>query len=143
MAARTRHTAKQLDRRSTELPTITVHVPMQLRRRSGRKAIATGDGSRSVRLPSPNRIDPLLAALARAFYWRKLIETGAHASVAEIAAAQGVSAAYVSRTLRLTLLSPATTMAALDKKQSSVEAWSLEALSKPLPAQWECQIARR
>ena len=49
---------------------------MQFRRRSGRKAIAAGDGSPSARLPNPQKTDPLLAALARAFYWRKLIETG-------------------------------------------------------------------
>ncbi|WP_337876842.1 hypothetical protein [Elioraea sp.] len=45
-------------------------------------------------------------ALARAFRWRRLLETGVHATVADIAAAEKINTSCVSRILRLTLLAP-------------------------------------
>jgi hypothetical protein len=41
-----------------------------------------------------------------AFRWRKLLETGVHATVEEIAAAEKINASYVSRVLRLKKLVP-------------------------------------
>jgi hypothetical protein len=37
---------------------------------------------------------------------RKMLESGSHATIAEIAAAEKINASYVGRVLRLTLLSP-------------------------------------
>lgn len=88
--------------------TVTVHVPMRFRRRGGRKTIAMDRARPSTlhQARSDPKPDPVLAALARAFYWRKLIDTGVHGSVAEIAGAEGINDSYVSRILRLTLLAP-------------------------------------
>ena len=49
----------------------------------------------------------MVKALARAFRWRKLLESGTYASVAEMADAEGIDRSYVSRVVRLTLLAPA------------------------------------
>ena len=46
-------------------------------------------------------------ALARAFRWRKLLETGTYGTIEELAAAEKINSSYVSRILRLTLLAPA------------------------------------
>jgi hypothetical protein len=46
----------------------------------------------------------MVKALARAFRWRKLMETGVYATVDEIATAEKINDSYVSRVLRLTLL---------------------------------------
>ena len=48
----------------------------------------------------------MVKALARAFRWRKLLETGVYGTIEELAAAEKINASYVSRVLRLTLLAP-------------------------------------
>lgn len=49
--------------------------------------------------------------------WRKLLETGAYATVEEIASVEKVNASYVGRVLRLTLLASETAEAILDGRQ--------------------------
>jgi len=41
-------------------------------------------------------------ALARAHRWRRMLETGVHATIGEIAAAERINPSYASRVLRLT-----------------------------------------
>jgi hypothetical protein len=48
----------------------------------------------------------MVKAIALAFQWRKLQESGTHATIAEIAAADKINESYVGRILRLTLLAP-------------------------------------
>ncbi len=45
-------------------------------------------------------------ALTRAFRWRKMLDTGVHGTLDDLARAKGVAPSYVSRVLRLTLLAP-------------------------------------
>jgi hypothetical protein len=59
----------------------------------------------------------MIKALARAFRWRKMPDTGVHATLEDMARAKGVNATYVSRTLRLTLLPPDIMEAILDGRQ--------------------------
>lgn len=55
---------------------------------------------------APARIDnTIVNALARAFRWRNLLETGACATIDELARSEKINPSYVSRILRLTLLS--------------------------------------
>ena len=64
------------------------------------------------------RIDKtLVKALARAFRWRKMLETGAFATVDAIAADEKINASYVGRVLRLTLLAPDIVEAILGGRQ--------------------------
>jgi len=94
------------------MTSVTVVVPMAIRRRGGRKQIIGPDGA-----PIPSgtdapgvaatRGDPaLVKALARAFRWRRMLEEGRYASIRELGAAEGVDRAYVGRVLSLTLLAP-------------------------------------
>ena len=46
----------------------------------------------------------MIKALARAFRWRRMLETGRYATNDELARAEKINASYVSRILRLTLL---------------------------------------
>ena len=59
----------------------------------------------------------MVKALARAFRWRKMLDTGVHATLEDLARAKGVHATYVSRVLRLTLLAPEIVEAILDGRQ--------------------------
>ena len=59
----------------------------------------------------------MVKALARAFRWRKMLDTGVHATLEDLARAKGVAPSYVSRILRLTLLAPEIVEAILDGRQ--------------------------
>ena len=48
----------------------------------------------------------MVKAIARAHRWRRMLESGVYATIAEIAAAEKINESYVGRILRLTLLVP-------------------------------------
>jgi hypothetical protein len=85
--------------------TITVFLPMTWRRRGGRKIIVAPQGCDDW-APPPKIDDALVKALARAHRWRRMLESGAYGTLAEMADAERISQSYVSRILRLTLLAP-------------------------------------
>ena len=47
--------------------------------------------------PRPRVDNAMVKALARAFRWRKMLDTGVHATLEDLARAKGVNATYVSR----------------------------------------------
>lgn len=112
--------ARAMDRVDTS-PTVTVHVSLALRQLRGRKVLVAPEGAfhGSPRSPIRNRheVTPAMRTLARAFRWRKLLETGAMATVNEVAAAEEINPSYVSRVLRLTLLAPEVVETILDDPQ--------------------------
>lgn len=90
----------------TKATSITVRVPLKIRRRPGRKTVVTpvqGGGAATV----PTRADPtLVKALARACRYQKLLDEGRYASISEMAAAEKIERGYLGTLLRLTLLAP-------------------------------------
>ena len=111
--------------------TVTVRVPIKLRRQGSRKAIVTPVGT----LFMPVRVDiTLVKALARAFRWRRMLETGAVVTIREIAAKEQINESYVSRVLRLTLLAPVIVEAILDGRQ--VPEMTLPVLIGTFPVEW-------
>jgi len=94
---------------------ITVQVPLTFRRQGGRKLIVVPGGAEPIRAaPKAHVHDAMVKALALAFRWRRLLESGGYASIGELADAQGVNFSYMCRVLRLTLLSPKIVQAILD-----------------------------
>ena len=77
----------------------TVSIPIQFKRRNGRKEIVLPEE------PQQNE-SALLIALARAFRWKDLLDSGRFATVKALAEAIGLERSYVARMLNLTLLSP-------------------------------------
>jgi hypothetical protein len=121
---------------------LSVHVPLSIRRRGGRKVVITPDGSSAA--PAATRLrtraDPtLVKALARAFRWKRMLETGRHASISEIAAAEKIDRGYVGCILRLTLLAPDIIEAIVDGRQPAD--LMLPRLLDPFPASWARQRA--
>ena len=114
--------------------TITIRVPIALRKRGGRKTVITPNGVTALS-PTRSRVDgAIVKALARAFRWRKLIETGVCSTVQEIAASENLNASYVSRVLTLTLLAPDIVEAILDRRHAPpIE---LGVLLGPVTAEW-------
>ena len=66
---------------------ITVRVPLAIRRRPGRKTVVT-PVPRDTASTVPTRADPaLVKALARAFRYQRLLDEGRYASISEMAEA--------------------------------------------------------
>jgi hypothetical protein len=118
---------------------ITVRVPLAIRRRGGRKLVATpACGVAPGTPPARTRADPaLVKALARAHRWKRLLDSGRYGSLAELAAAERIDRSYLGKTLRLTLLAPDIVEAILDARQS--RALALPALLEGLPSLWDEQ----
>jgi hypothetical protein len=113
--------------------TLTVVIPLRVKPRGGRKAMVTPGV-----LALERRQDiTLIKAVARAFRWRRMLESGRFAAINELAAAEKINASYVSRVLRLTLLAPDIVEAILDGRQP--EGMTLPGLMKPFPVKWKRQ----
>ena len=117
---------------------LTVRVPLAAwKQRGGRKLVLTPGGTAP---RGGSAADPtLVKALARAFRWRKMLETGRYWTIGEIAAAEKINDSFVSRLLRLTLLAPDIVEAILDGRQP--EGMTLPGLMEPFPLEWEKQQA--
>jgi hypothetical protein len=81
----------------------------------------------------------MVKALASAFRWRKLLETGVFGTIDELATAEKINPSYVSRILRLTLLAPGIVEEILDGRQPAE--MTLAALTKPFPVSWDEQCS--
>lgn len=92
--------------------TVTLHVPFRVVKRGGRKEMHLPEGA-----AQPRRTDnTLVKALARAFRWKRMLESGEFGSAAELAEREEIAPSYVTRMLQLTLLSPNLVEAILDGK---------------------------
>jgi hypothetical protein len=115
---------------------VRVRVPFSIRKRGGRKLVVVPAGTEAV-AERPHVDNAMVKALARAFRWRKLLETGVYGTIEELAAAEKINPSYVSRILRMTLLAPDIVNAVLNGNYSP--ALTLSALMKPFPIEWEDQ----
>jgi hypothetical protein len=110
--------------------TVTLHVPFRLVKRGGRKEMVLPDGAEQTRKPD----NALVKALARAFRWKRMLESGEFASISELAEREGIAFTYMARILRLTLLSPGIVEAILDGRQAPEV--TLARVLEPFPAAW-------
>jgi hypothetical protein len=115
--------------------TVTVRVPISIRRRGGRKLVLVPDGAQVSAAPVPRRVDSaLVKAIAGAFRWRDMLESREYATIREIAAAEKINESYVGRVLRLTLLSPDIIESILSGRQPGAP--QLEHLFRRFPVVW-------
>jgi hypothetical protein len=77
--------------------------------------VVTPDGTEWA--PRPRVDNAMVKALARAFRWRRILDSGVHGTIEDLARAKGVNATYASRILRLALLAPDLVEAILDGRQ--------------------------
>jgi hypothetical protein len=121
--------------RPTQIPdTITVHVPFRVVKRGGRKEMHLPEGAAQVRRTDST----LIKALARAYRWKRLLDAGRFATIEEIAAHEHISASYLTRVMRLTLLAPDIIEEILDGR---TPARGLDELLSPMTPLWSEQRA--
>jgi hypothetical protein len=116
--------------------TVTLHVPFRIVKRGGRKEMHLPHGA-----AQPRRTDStLVKALARAFRWKQMLESGEFATIAELAEREGIASSYMTRVLRLTLLAPDIVEAILDGKQGPEV--TLARVLEPFPSEWAAEPKR-
>jgi len=124
---------------STDGAILSVHVPIKLRRRGGRKLIIAPPGTPAPSVAAPAaKADPtIIKALARSHRWKRLLDTNHYATIKEIAETERVAARYIGQLLQLTLLAPDLIETLLDGRQP--RGVTLANLIKPWPARWDQQ----
>ena len=84
--------------------TMRVFVPLTIRKRNGRPKIVPPADI----VPDTSGVDPhIMKAIAKAWSWRRKLDTGVVATIDDLARAEAVTHRYVGRTLRLAYLAPA------------------------------------
>ena len=115
----------------TPIPdSLTIHVPFRIVKRGGRKEMQLPVGTTAPRAPD----NTLVKALARAFRWKRMLESGEFTTIAELAEREGIATSYMTRLLRLTQLEPGIIEAVLDGRQG--DAVTLARLMDPFPISW-------
>ena len=118
--------------------TITVRIPITLRRQGGRKQVVTPAGA-TPWIPAPTRVDStLVKAIVRAHRWRDMLESGDYATVRDLAKAEVINESYLGRVLRLTLLAPKILEAILEGRQPAD--LELDDLLQQFPIDWDRQL---
>ena len=114
--------------------TIVVTVPFRIVKRGGRKEMQLPEGVR----PDQKADNTLVKALARAFRWKRLLESGPFATIGDLAAQEKIAASYMTRVMRLTLLAPEIVEQILDGRQGPE--MTLAGTLEPFAVEWEAQL---
>lgn len=114
--------------------TVMVHVPFRIVKRGGRKEMQMPEGA-----TQPRRTDSsLVKAVARAFRWKQMLDSGEFATIAELAEREAIAFTYMARVLRLTLLAPEIVEGILDGKWEPEV--TLARVLAPFPVEWDQQL---
>ena len=113
--------------------TITIHVPFRIVKRGGRKGMILPPTAQTRRQAD----DSLIKALARAFRWKRMLESGKFSTITELAQCERIAAPYLTRVFRLAFLAPDVVEAILDGRQP--KRLTLQSLRGQLPDEWACQ----
>lgn len=93
---------------------LTLSVPIQIKRRSGRKLVTLPNAETAPVRPWDVTPTPLQLTLSRGHRWLAMLESGEAKSLKEITAREGIDNSYMSRMVNLTTLVPDIVVAILD-----------------------------
>jgi len=102
-------------------------------KRGGRKEMHLPEGATHSRRTD----NTLVKALARAFRWKRMLESGDFTTINDLAEREGIAPSYMTRVLRLTLLAPVIVEAILEGRQGPDV--TLARLMDGFPKEWEGQ----
>jgi hypothetical protein len=125
---------------STSDGRLTLSVPIQIKRRGGRKVVRLPDGNTLKPRLINDKPTPIQMALARGHRWLAMLESGEAESLTEVAEREGMDRAYLSRMVNLTTLAPDIVPAILDETLPSEV--TLFDLASGTPLLWNEQRAQ-
>lgn len=117
--------------------TLTVRIPMRFVRHKGSKRIISPDvdGTEMANKAQPGPDRALLTALAKAWRWQKMLDSGGYGSLADLAGEEKVNPSTFSRYLRLLTLAPDLIAAILNGDPQL----DIQRLMEPFPEVWDEQ----
>jgi hypothetical protein len=118
---------------------LTLSIPIQFKRRAGRKQITLPNGASDEPRPWGIVTTAFQLALARGHRWLAMLGSGQVSSLREIATQEGVDNSYVSRMMNLTVLAPDIVEVILD--DTLPDHLTLFDIAVDPPALWEGQRA--
>lgn len=110
--------------------TMILHVPFRIVTRGGRREMQVPESCTQ----ESNSENSLVKAVARAFRWKRMLESREFTTIAELAEREGIAPSYMTRVLRLTLLAPDLVEEILDGKHGP--AVTLAQVLEPFPLDW-------
>ncbi|MCE5313771.1 MAG: recombinase family protein [Armatimonadota bacterium] len=109
-------------------------IPVEMKKRSGQKEIILPGGATSRVLCKHSAV---AIALARAYCWLELLESGKYRSINDMSQKLGICSAYMARIMRLTLLAPDIAEAIVYGRKP--DGLSLNKFVKSIPKNWHEQ----
>ena len=119
---------------------LTLSVPIQIKRRSGRKLVTLPNGETDRPRPWDVAATPMQLALARGHRWLAMLESGEAKSITELAAREKIDNSYMCRMLNLTMLAPDIVAAILN--ETLPQHVTVHELAISPPVLWEEQRER-
>lgn len=119
---------------------LTLSVPIQFKRRSGRKQVTLPNGEPGKPRPWDTAATPLQLALIRGHRWLAMLESSEVKTMTEIAKREGIDNSYVSRMVNLTTLAPDIVDAIL--QDALPDSLTLFDLAVDPPTLWDAQRRR-
>jgi hypothetical protein len=118
---------------------LCIHVPLNLKRRGGRKLIILPQDAAMAHASSPqNRFDEtLMNGIAKAWRWQALYERGKYSSLDAFAERHRLNKSYAARIMRLNLLAPDIRLQIMEGRQP--KGMKLADLMDAFPPLWEEQ----
>jgi hypothetical protein len=129
--------AQARERRDGGEVRLSTFIPIKIRKRGGRTVVMQPSAAEA-KTKAMMHDQPLLVALARAFYWQQLLDDGVVASGSDIARREGLHQSTVNELLRLTLLEPGIVQAIYAGRQPRCMSL-LWFQRNPLPVGWVAQ----
>lgn len=127
----------------TQENTISIFVPMMIKRRGGGHAtmILPKDMPREVQGANKSTYDhTLINAFAKAYKWQQIMHKNSKKSINTIAEKENLTSAYIGRVLRLNLLAPDIIKTIVDGKQPR-DLKLQDFMTKAIPDLWREQRA--
>lgn len=131
-----RYPGRKVERDGDE---IVVTIPVNFHRRNGRQFVKAKKNN-SDRVEENEINETLVSAIAKAYSWQEVLESGEYASIEELAKAKNVGRTYAGRVLRLTSLAPRLVEDIIDGDEHGL---TLRKLHCGLPTLWTEQGSNR
>lgn len=118
---------------------ISVLVPIKIKHYGGKKLILLPkDAQMTAPQEAPKPNETLVKALAKAYYWQNLIDTGRYKSIDDMSRQRKINSSYMSRILCLNQLAPQIKKAIFDGTQP--RQLSLQDMQTTFPDIWDEQL---
>lgn len=117
---------------------LVTFVPMRVKKRGFRRLLIGPKPAGAPLREETHPDSPLIKAVARAFYWQRLLDDGRIKDTNELAQREKLDRTFVNETLRFTLLAPAIVEAILAGRQPRT--LTLQDLRRGISVDWAEQF---